>query len=734
MGHIIKMIKFLLLFLVFFNQALANDTKDNDSLDLRIGIAFSAGGALGLAHIGVLKVFEKEHIPISFVTGTSMGALIGGAYAAGFNATQIESIALSIDWSELLKPTKPFGTFYLTEREKKKRYIFELRHKNFIPILPRGIIPLQNVEFFLMEIFSEPSYYANYNFDSLPLPYRAIAVDLNSKKPVALKNGRLDKAIRASIAIPGIFSSVRIDGMELIDGGVHRYLPAEELFEFEPDFIIGVVTIKNTTESRHSVLDVVSRTMNILGAEDLHKQKNYADVIIEPDLQQFEPSDFSRVKEIIKAGEAAAIKSLPEIKEKIKNRRLTNVRKVKSYRPAPKVHSIRFKGLKTTKVSTLNRILKTRTNEYLNFKILVNDLKRIFQTGLFYQVDYELDFKPDDSVDVIIIVDEPYYGVYLFGVCYDNENGLATGFEIGQNNLFGTGIDARSALSLGNPNEFRTGITGTRIFLLPFSYLLDGFWGVKTNQLYKNNTWITDYSTVYRGGIFRIGYAIGNNSFFDTGIKGKQAIYHIPPIPWKDSIPEKEWIVYPFLNWEFNNFDDFYVPTKGLKATANFDYSNPMFLSDSNFIKLQISFNHYLNIRKFMLIQYGIEIGLSNGGLPWAEYFYTDGEEFVGFDKDEFVSQQRIILSFGIEFKVFELFSRPDYPVFLGTICNAGTFNSVSSDLTKSPHYGVGVLLRANTPVGPINFILGIGDFNKNKENIRSNLYISVGRDFRYRH
>jgi outer membrane protein assembly factor BamA len=323
--------------------------------------------------------------------------------------------------------------------------------------------------------------------------------------------------------------------------------------------------------------------------------------------------------------------------------------------------------------------------------------------------------------------------LYLFGICYDNENGLGTGFEIGQNNLFGTGMSARIALSLGNPNEFRAGINGTRIFLFPFSYSLDGFWGVATNQLYRDNTWITDYSIVYHGGVLRIGYSIGNNLFFDTGIKGEQTIYHIPPIPWKDSIPGKELIFYPLLHLEFNNFDDFYVPRKGLKATATFCNSNSKFLSDSNFIKSQISFNHYLNVRKFMFIKYGIEIGLSNGGLPWVEYFYTNGEEFVGFEKDEFINPQRIILSFGIEFKVFELFNRPDYPVFLGTIYSAGAFSSIPADLTKSPHYGAGLLLRANTPVGPLKFILGIGDFNGGKGNIRSNLYVSVGRDFRYK-
>ncbi|MGB9721047.1 MAG: patatin-like phospholipase family protein [bacterium] len=731
--------KYLLLILLFFRHLSGYDTpfegSFGDSSDCKIGLVLSAGGALGLAHIGVLKVFEQNQIPVSFITGTSMGALIGGAYAAGYSAAQIESIALSIDWSKILKPTKPFGTLYLPEREKSKKFIIEMRHRHFIPILPTGIIPLQNLEFLLMELFAEPSFHAQYDFDSLILPYRAIAVDLHSGKKVAIKSGRLDRAVRASIAVPGIFASVKIDSLELIDGGVQQYLPVEEIFTFNPDFVIGVVTTKTTISSETSVIDVINRTMNILSNENLQKQKSYLNVLVEPELERFNPADFSKVKEIINAGEEAALKSLPEIKEKLKNKRLffpKNYKRVK--RDFPIVRSIKFKGLNTTKENILQRFIKVKPGDHLSFNYLINDLKSLYQTGLFDNINYELDFVQNDSVDIIILAHEPFYGIYRFGIRYDNMDGLATDFEIGQLNLFGTGGGISLALNLGNPNEIKIGVGGTRLFLIPFSYYFDGSWCVITHQLYRENKWITDYSTIYRGGTAEAGYSIGKYTFFTIGIESQQVIYHIPPIPWKDSIPEKEFMVCPFLNWELNNLDDFYLPTTGTKIALNIKYSNLRIKSDSNFLKTNILYEQYNKIKKKIILKYGIGLGFVGGGLPLVEYFYSGGEDFVGFDKDEFLSRERLILTSGIDLKIFELFNRGDYPVFMGMIFNTGIFGHNVFDrkeFLKSVEYGAGLGARANTPIGPVKLIFGLGNFVKGKENIRINTYISIGREFR---
>ena len=126
----------------------------SDTAQVRIGLALSGGAALGLAHIGVIKVLEQEGIPISYITGNSMGSMVGGVHAAGYTAVEIESIAVNADWSHLFSSRIPYGAQYLPERQQNERYILQLQHDNFSPSLPSGLIPLQNVEFLLMELLS----------------------------------------------------------------------------------------------------------------------------------------------------------------------------------------------------------------------------------------------------------------------------------------------------------------------------------------------------------------------------------------------------------------------------------------------------------------------------------------------------------------------------------------------------------------------------------------------------
>ncbi|MGQ9708519.1 MAG: patatin-like phospholipase family protein, partial [bacterium] len=294
---------------------------------VRIGLALSGGAALGLAHIGVLKVLEREGIDFVGIAGNSMGSMVGGVYAAGYSAAQIESIALAADWNRLFSSRPGFGAQYLQERQQALRYVLQLRHKNFVPYLPSGLVSLQNVELLLNHILAEIEFNTGYDFDRLPVPYRAVAVDINKGELVVLHRGRLEQAIRASIAIPGVFAPEMIDGKELVDGGVMEYLPVEPVLDFKPDFIIAVLTMHRAESPGKSLIDIASRSLDLMGIAGVERAKSRADVVIEPDVSRFLHSDFTRVRELIAAGESAAIKALPVIREKLKGRvpiRLSN--------------------------------------------------------------------------------------------------------------------------------------------------------------------------------------------------------------------------------------------------------------------------------------------------------------------------------------------------------------------------------------------------------------------------
>lgn len=712
-----------------------------DSQAIRIGLALSGGAALGLAHIGVLKVLQREGIPISYISGNSIGALVGGVYAAGYSAAEIESIVINANWSRLFSANVSFGAQYLPERQSNQRYIIRLRHRNFFPTLPAGLFSLQNVEFYLMQLLSEIEYNTFYNFDSLPIPYRAVAVDLISGERIVLKQGRLSDAIRASVAIPGVFSPLRIDGQELVDGGVQQCLPVDPLYDYEPDFIIAVLTMKHKTETGISLVDVISRSMDLVNFEDLWLQKNLADIVIEPNVDPFNHSDFLRAKELIEAGEAVAESLLPEIRAKLAGKKIVKQDKLIKNRPSSIVRSVQFEGLRVTRKAMLMGAMHTVAGKSLDFKILHNDLVRLFNFGLFEEINYGLKFSADDSVDVIIKVQEKAYGFYSLGIRYDNVDNVNLGFEAGQGNLGGSGASVRMAFTLGNPNECRLGLTGTRLFRLPFGYRLDGFWGAIEHSYYhQDNSWQIDYLTIYRGGVAEAGYIIGQNAFFNIGMKAHEVIYRFPPLPFFDSLLTQEWLIGPSFNLEFNNFDDLQLPTNGISYRFNALYSNKKIAAANDFIKIAFSFKRVRPVFSWLLSWTGLEFGMALGKLSWAEYFRTGGEDFVGFARDEFTTEQQAFVRLGFDFRLFNLFNNKDYPMYLQLYSNLGSFEPLDTlldgiELFSVMDWGVGTGLRTNTPVGPLKLICGVGDFAKpESDNLRFNFAISVGREFRYTH
>ncbi len=714
-----------------------------DSPPVRVGLALSGGAALGMAHVGVLKVFEREGIPVCCISGNSMGSLVGGIYAAGYSVAEIESIVASADWGKLFSSGVPFGARYLPERQQAQRYVFQLRHRRFFPSLPSGLIPLQNAEFLFMELLAEIEYNTWYNFDSLPIPYRAVAVDLVTGRLEVLRQGRLAQAIRASIAIPGVFAPELLGEMELVDGGVQQYLPVEPLLEHEPDFIIAVLTMKHNPETGISLIDITSRTMDIIGVEDLARQKALADVLIEPNVDPFTHSDFARAAELIAAGEAAAEAALPEIRFKLAQAKPVAEKRPVRTRPLSMVRSVRFDGLHVTRQSMLRPLMQTRPGRYLLFDRLREDLVRIFHTGLFEDVNYRLDFGRGDSVDIVVEVKERAYGFYYLGIRYDNIDNVGLGLEAGQGNLWGSGASVRAVLQLGNPTEYRFGLTGTRLFMLPFGYRLDGFWGSIDRAYYEHGEWRAEYNTVYRGGVAEAGYIVGRNAFFDIGVKAYQVGYRrVPQLPAFENLPEsrQEWIVGPSFRFEFDSFDDLFIPTDGLSYGIEALYSTRTLSADRDFLKVGVSSERVAPVSSRLLTRLGWGLGLTLGDSAWAEYFHSGADNLPGFAKEEFTSPHKAFARLGLDFKLVNLFHQDAYPLYLQLFSNLATFRRLdlllveSTDLLEVFHWSVGLGVLTNTPIGPFQMLVGVADFAKPEPDAgaRFNAFVSVGREFRY--
>jgi outer membrane protein assembly factor BamA len=407
------------------------------------------------------------------------------------------------------------------------------------------------------------------------------------------------------------------------------------------------------------------------------------------------------------------------------------------------VRSVGFEGLRVTREGALLPLVRTRTGSYLVFDRLREDLVRLFHTGLFEDVNYRLEFGPDDSVDVFIELEERAYGFYSLGIRYDNIDNVGLGLEVGQGNLGGSGASVRAALQLGDPTEFRFGLTGTRLFMLPFGYRVDGFWGEVDRQYYEQGRVQANYGIDYRGGIAEAGYILGRNAFFDIGATAYRAGYLVPDRapPALDALPAAEWVIGPLFRLEYDDRAQPSLPSAGSYFSAHAFYATGLLEGGGEMARVEMRSGRAIPAGRRLLLGGGWDLGLAVGDSVFAEYFRTGAEDLPGFGRDEFVSPYKAVLRGGMDFRVLDLFGQAAYPLFLGVFANVATFRRLDGfvrqpDLLADLHWSAGVALRSNTPVGPLGIWLGWTDFAKpasfSYAPPRWSLFVSVGRDFRY--
>lgn len=247
----------------------------------KVGLALGSGGARGLAHIGVLKVMQREGIPVDVIAGSSMGSLVGSLYAAGLDLDMVEGLAVHLKRKHWLDLTVPRRGFVTGEKVKE-----------MIRLLTRGR-----------------------SLEELPIPMGVVATDLNRGERVVFQTGPLDLAVRASISIPGIFEPVRWQGRTLVDGGVMDRVPVSVVKEMGAEVILAVDVVPRTTSVRiENIFDVIAQTLSVMEREILNQRLLEADVLIHPDLTDISPTAFTRVEECICLGEEAALLQVDRIK------------------------------------------------------------------------------------------------------------------------------------------------------------------------------------------------------------------------------------------------------------------------------------------------------------------------------------------------------------------------------------------------------------------------------------
>ncbi len=278
---------------------------------LKIGVALEGGGALGLAHVGVLQWFEDHHIPIDYIAGTSMGGLVGGLYATGKSPQELRRLVEEQNWDVILGGALPYEVLSFRRKEDKVAFpnsiVLGLRRGL---VLPGGLNAGQQISLLIDR--ETLAYSSVHSFDDFPIPFRCVATDLVSGKQAVFKDGSLSTAMRATMAIPGLFSPIREGEHVYVDGGLVGNLPTDVVRAMGADVVIGVHLQTSPAEADkiQSLFAILGRSIDVVVAGNEIRGLAGADLVVSVGLQDFNSLDYPKSKEIIEKGsEAAAQKS-----------------------------------------------------------------------------------------------------------------------------------------------------------------------------------------------------------------------------------------------------------------------------------------------------------------------------------------------------------------------------------------------------------------------------------------
>jgi NTE family protein len=385
-------ITLLFIVMLFAQRLLAQGEK--------VGVVLSGGGASGLAHVGVLKALEEDSIPIDYICGTSMGALVACLYSIGYSPLEIEVLMISDDfrnWATGL--VKPDNIFYFKKKDDNASWItFKLTLDTALSTnLPTNVISPIQIDFALMKLTAGASAVAGYNFDSLLIPFRCVASDIVDKKSVAFRSGDLGEAVRASMSYPFYLKPIRINGKLMFDGGLYNNFPSDVMYnDFFPDFIIGsnvATAFPNPDED-----NLLSQIRAMLTSKTDFDPKCENGVVVEPNTDWAGLFDFDDTKRIIDSGYVATRRKIADINMHVIRRSNLvelNVRRINFKARQPKIvfDNIEIEGqkMKKNQVAYVSKILRHRSR-YVSidalqpgyFRLAADDkIQQIFPKALY---------------------------------------------------------------------------------------------------------------------------------------------------------------------------------------------------------------------------------------------------------------------------------------------------------------------------------------------------------------
>ncbi|MEZ4839239.1 MAG: patatin-like phospholipase family protein [Flavobacterium sp.] len=714
-------IKFCLLFLALYIFPFGIYAQDSIPKKPKIGLVLSGGGAKGLAHIGVLKVIEEAGIKIDYIGGTSMGAIIGGLYASGYTATQLDSIFNNTDYDAVIQDFIPRSSKNFYEKANDERYAFALPFDKFkigIPTaLSKGLYNYNMMTRLTANVRHER------DFRKLPIPFLCIATDIETGQEVLLNQGFLAQSVLASGAFPSLYSPLVIDGKYLIDGGVVNNYPLDEVKKMGADIIIGV-DVQDDLKNRESLKDatrILVQISNLQMIQKMQEKKKRTDVYIRPKVEGFSVISFDKGSKIIDAGEEAAREVLAEL-----DKLSTSFKKKKTVIPLTDRDSLYISAISHTQLENYTRAyivgkLRFRAGKKISYSDLKQGIENLNATQNFGSINYTLENDDAEGDRVHLnLTENPYKAFLKLGLHYDG--------------LFKSGILVNFT---HKKILFKNDIISTDIVLGDnFRYYLDyyvdnGFYwsfGIKSKFTTFNRNVTTDFSQgvlftsedvnsinvdfssftnqVYVQTIFIQKFLIGG------GLEHQHLKLKSETLNTGDPVIENSDYLSAFGYLKYDSFDNKYFPKRGWYFNGDiqsFFYSTDYTNTYNNFsiLKAEAGIAQKLFNRTTLNLQTEGGLTIGEQTVPFFNFvfggygFYpiNNFKPFYGYDFLSFAGNSYVKALFQLDYEIF----KKNHLNFSANFANAGDKIFESDEwLTKPSYTGYGFGYGLETIFGPV--------------------------------
>jgi NTE family protein len=389
----------------------------------KIGLVLSGGGAKGMAHVGVIRSMEKAGIRPDFVVGTSMGSVVGGLYAMGYSADELEQIIRSIDWDLIISNRVSFQKIAFEEKEYYNRYLLEFPIRNGKISIPSGLIEGQ--------MLSEVLHYYTWparkyrSFDEFPIPFRCVATDISTGEPVIFKDGYLHDALRSSIAIPTAFTAFQLDSTMVVDGGVVNNFPVDVIRKMGADLVIGVNVSDEDFIRAEKLEGFAAILMQLSMAKSLGKTAENiqkTDIYIKPDLGPYGTASFGDFDAILKIGDDTGELFFPQFKQLADSLGLSEYAKGIGLEARPiRFENISVVGNSLFPTALILSKLDLKAGDEVTREEVEDGINRVFGMNGFYKVDYSLVPVGGQNYALQIRVKEKPSRLLNTSVHYDNQ-------------------------------------------------------------------------------------------------------------------------------------------------------------------------------------------------------------------------------------------------------------------------------------------------------------------------